>query len=52
MVVFIFFVLDKDKKEKFFEESFLLADIIPKMMLVLLFLTMSNTDVNFQACDL
>ena len=27
MMVFIFFVLDKDNKERFFEESFLLTDV-------------------------
>ncbi len=52
MGVFIFFVSDKDGRERFFEESFLLADVKPDIVLEILFLTMSNADVNFQAQDL
>ncbi len=47
MVVFIFFVSDKDGRERFFEESFLLADVKPDVVLGMLFLTMSNADVDF-----
>ncbi len=43
---------DKDGKERFFEESFLLADVKPDIVLGMSFLIMSNADVNFQARDL
>ncbi len=52
MVVSTFSVLDKDEKERFFEESFLLADVRPNIVLGIPFLTMSNADVDFQAWDL
>ncbi len=52
MVVSIFFILDKDDKEIFFEESFLLADIKLDAVFGMLFLTMSNTNVDFQAQNL
>ncbi len=52
MVVSTFFVSDKDGRERFFEESFLLAKIKPDVMLGIPFLTMSNNDVDFQAWDL
>ncbi len=38
--------------ERIFEESFLLADVRPDIVLEMPFLTMSNTDVDFQARDL
>ena len=47
MVVFTFSVLDKDGKERFFEENFLLADVKPEIVLGMFFLTMSNADINF-----
>ncbi len=43
---------DKDARERFFEESFLLADVKPDIVFGMPFLTMSNADVNFQAQDL
>ncbi len=52
MVVFTFSVSNKDGRERFFEESFLLADVSPDIVLGMSFLTMSNADVNFQARDL
>ena len=52
MVVSTFFISDKDDRERFFEESFLLADIKPKIVLGMLFLTMSNIDIDFQARNL
>ncbi len=52
MVVSIFSVLDKDDRERFFEESFLLAVIKPDIVLVIPFLITSNADVDFQAQDL
>ena len=52
MVVFIFSVSDKDDRERFFKENFLLAEVKPEIVLGMLFLTMSNVDVDFQARDL
>ncbi len=52
MVVSIFSVLDKDGRERFFKENFLLVDVKPDIVLEMPFLTMSNTDVDFQAWDL
>ncbi len=49
MVVSIFFVADKECRERFFEKNFLLTDIKPDIVLGMSFLTMSNDDVNFQA---
>ncbi len=48
MVVSTFSVLDNDNKERFLKESFLLADVIPDVVLEILFLTMSNANVDFQ----
>ena len=47
MVVSFFSVLDKDEKKRFFEESFLLTDVSPDIMLRMPFLTMSNVDIDF-----
>ena len=52
MIVSTFFILDKDGRGRFFEESFLLADIKPEIVLEMPFLTMSNADVDFQARNL
>ena len=52
MVVSTFFVLDKDGKERFFEKDFLLADIKSNLILGILFLTMNNININFQAQNL
>ncbi len=52
MVVSIFSMSDKDGRERFFEKSLLLANVKPDIVLGMLFLTISNTDVDFQARDL
>ena len=52
MVVCTFSVSDKDDRERFFKESFLLANVKPEIILEMLFLTMNNADVDFQARDL
>ncbi len=52
MIVSTFSVLDKDGRERFFEESFLLADVKPNIVFKMPFLTISNVDVDFQARDL
>ena len=49
MVVSNFFVSNKNGRERFFKENFLLAEVKPKIVLEMCFLTMSNADVNFQA---
>lgn len=41
IVVIAFFIIDKVNKKKFFEKSFLGADISSEIVLKLLFLTMS-----------
>ena len=52
MVVSNFFILDKDGKERFFEKSFLLANVNPDIILGMFKLTMSEADIDFQARDL
>ena len=52
MVVSTFSVSDKDSRKRFFEKSFLLADVKPEIVLGILFLTISNADVDFQARNL
>ncbi len=52
MIVFTFSILYKDDKERFFEKSFLLANVKPDVILKILFLTINNTNVDFQARDL
>ncbi len=52
MIVSTFSILEKDNRERFLEESFLLADIKPDIVLGMLFQTMSNADINFQARNL
>ena len=49
MIVSTFFILDKDSREKFFEENFLLADVKLGIVLGIPFLIMSNADIDFQA---
>ena len=45
-------MLDKDGRERFLEESFLLADVKPNIVFEIPFLIISNADVDFQARDL
>ncbi len=52
MIVFIFSISDKNGKERFFEENFLLADIKPDVIFGMFFITMNNADIDFQARDL
>ncbi len=44
--------MDKNGKKRFLEESFLWADIKSNIVLGMLFITMSNADIDFQAQDL
>lgn len=48
MVVFTFSILDKNGRERFFKESFLLADIKLDIVLGMFFLTINNININFQ----
>ena len=52
MVVFTFFILDKNDIKRFFKENFLFADINLDVVLEILLLTISNTDIDFQTRDL
>lgn len=52
MIVFTFSVFNKDGMERFFKESFLLPDDKPDVIFEMLFLTMNNIDIDFQAQDL
>ena len=52
MVISTFSMSDKDDRERFFEKSFLLADVKPEIVLGMLFPTMSNANVDFQARNL
>ena len=52
MVVSTFSMSDKDGRERFFKESFLLAEVKSEIVLGMPFLIMSNADVDFQARDL
>ncbi len=52
MVVSTFSISNKDRRKRIFEESFLLADVKPDIVLGMCFLTISNADVDFQARDL
>ncbi len=47
IVVSTFSVSDKDGRKRLFEESFLLADVRPDIVLRMPFLTMSNANVDF-----
>ena len=52
MGICTFSVSNKNDKKRFFEESFLLADVKPEIVFKMLFLTMSNADIHFQAQNL
>lgn len=52
LIVFILSILDKNSRKRFFEKNFLLADVEPDVVLRMLFLTMSNANVDFQTWDL
>ena len=40
---------DKDDMKRFFKKSFLLADVNPGVMLGMFFLTINNSNIDFQA---
>ncbi len=47
IVVSIFSVSDKDGRERFFKESFLLAEVKPDIVLGMPFLTIGNANIDF-----
>ena len=49
MVVYIFFISDKDDKKVFFEKSFLIVNVKLDVVFGILFLINNNTDINFKA---
>ena len=52
MVVAAFSVVDKANRVKFFEKTFLVANVSPKVVLGMLFLTLSGVDVDFSGREL
>ena len=52
MVVSTFSMSNKNGREKFFKESFLLTNVKLDIVFRMPFLSMSNIDVDFQAWDL
>ena len=47
MVVSTFSMLNKNNRERFFEERFVLADIKPNVVFKISFLTKNNANINF-----
>ena len=47
MLVTVFSVIDKANQVRFFEETFLVANVSPEVVFGMPFLTLSDTDVNF-----
>ena len=52
MVVVAFSVTDKANRVRFFEETFLVANVSPEVVLGMLFLTLSGADVDFSGREL
>ena len=52
MVVTAFSVVDKVNRVRFFEETFLVANVSPEVVLGMLFLTVSGADVDFSGREL
>ncbi len=52
IIVSTFSILDKDGRERIFEESFQLTDMNLDIVFGMSFLIMSNVDIDFQAWDL
>ena len=48
----MFSILNNDNRERFFEKSFLLADVKLDIILKMSFLIMTNVDINFQVWNL
>ncbi len=52
MVVSFFSMSDKNSSERFFEESFLLTNVKPDIVLKMSFLIINYADIDFQAWNL
>ena len=52
MVIAAFLVIDQADKIRFFEETFLVANVSPDVVLGMLFLTLSGVDVDFSKREL
>ena len=52
MVVAVFSVIDQADKVRFFEVTFLVANVSPDVVFGMLFLTLSGMDVNFSKREL
>ena len=47
MVVTAFSVINKANQVRFFEKTFMVANVSPKIVLRMLFLTLSSADIDF-----
>ena len=52
IVIVVFSVTDKANQVRFFEETFLVANVSPKVVFGMLFLTLSGADVDFLGWEL
>ena len=52
MIVAAFSVVDKTNRVRFFEKTFLVANVSPEVVFKMLFLILSNADINFSGRDL
>ena len=52
MVVAAFSLVDKANQVRFFEETFLMANVSPEVVLGMLFFTLSGADIDFSGCEL
>ena len=52
MVIASFSIKDKEEKSRFFEETFLLADISIDIALGIPFFTLSNVEIDFVNCHI
>ena len=52
MVVAAFSVVDKTNRVRFFEETFLVANVSPKIVLEMLFLTLTGANIDFSGREL
>ena len=47
MVVVVFLMTGKANRERFFEKTFLMANVSPEVVLGMFFLTLSGADIDF-----
>ena len=46
MLAATFLLMDKENQIRFFEETFLIANVSPKVVFMMLFLILSSADIN------